>query len=393
MLTSSTASRTRITGWIERALPVATLFGLIYGIKQLQELKRQVAALELIMEQHRRAHRRASLRANAKKDSVNTNVASRGSVTSSIPVDESTRGVPSPPAAPNAAVSPASGASSTSPSTVASPATTALAAPAASPLQELLPAGLDISIKEIQSSVLEQIDQLHALRDYESAQNLLSKQGDCSAEILWRRARLSVALAYATKVREGVSKCRHSEAARALLLEGFEYASAALQADESCAACHMWYGSMLEATARFAGTKAEIQAAFQIKDSFERAAELDPTDPWAHFLLGSWHFEVASISWATRKMASAAFATPPTSSFEKAIAEFETAEQINPGFSSRNQLMFGKAYLKLGQRAKAREWLESAVNLTPGRTLNMALESDHEEKAVLEARKLIESAL
>ena len=152
-------------------------------------------------------------------------------------------------------------------------------------------------------------DELYSQRRFEVAYEVLASLPEpAGAQVLWRRARVCEALAQAAKLREGVERCRESAAACDFLLEGHRHAKAALEADPKCAACHLWVGCMLEATSPLEGRRAEVEASSVIKAHFEEAAALDPSDPWARFYLGLWHYTVANVPWGTRKLAGP---TPP----------------------------------------------------------------------------------
>jgi hypothetical protein len=43
-------------------------------------------------------------------------------------------------------------------------------------------------------------------------------------------------------------------------------------------------------------------------------------------------YNISSMPWYQRKIASAVFATPPTSSFEEALIYFSKAEEVEPNF-------------------------------------------------------------
>ena len=47
------------------------------------------------------------------------------------------------------------------------------------------------------------------------------------------------------------------------------------------------------------------------------------------------------------------------STFQAALDCFMWAERLAPGFYSKNQMMIGKCYLRLGKTAKARSYLEN----------------------------------
>lgn len=76
-----------------------------------------------------------------------------------------------------------------------------------------------------------------------------------------------------------------------------------------------------------------------------------------------WYFEVASLSWGTRKLAAAIFASPPHGTYEEALAHFQLAEGIQPGFYVRNRLMLAKCQKELRDKAAAKKWADLALEL------------------------------
>lgn len=58
----------------------------------------------------------------------------------------------------------------------------------------------------------------------------------------------------------------------------------------------------------------------------QKAIEYNPKDGYAHYVLGRWCFQVASVGWIQRKAAAALFASPPESTYEQALEHFFTAE-------------------------------------------------------------------
>jgi len=148
-------------------------------------------------------------------------------------------------------------------------------------------------------------------------------------------------------------------------------------------AAHKWCGILVSETSAFEGTKASIQRSFAVRDHFIRAAELNPRDPTSRHLLGLWHYEVASIGWATARIAATLFSTPPSSTYAEALTHLLAAESIEPGFYKKNQLLIAKAKLKLGDREGARSWLTS--------TLALEVTSVDDEEAHAEAVAVLKS--
>ena len=139
-----------------------------------------------------------------------------------------------------------------------------------------------------------------------------------------------------------------------------------LEARSSSAPAHKWYAIFVSITSGFEGTRATIQKSYVVKEHFDEAVRLDPADATARHLLGLWFFEVASLSWAARKLAAVIFAAPPAGSYREALEHFEAAETLDPGFWVANRLYLGKSFLALGDRASGRSWLLRSLELAAG---------------------------
>ncbi|KAJ3611398.1 hypothetical protein NHX12_021413, partial [Muraenolepis orangiensis] len=126
-----------------------------------------------------------------------------------------------------------------------------------------------------------------------------------------------------------------------------------------------WYGIVLNDCGEYEGSKVKLQNSFIIRKHLERALELNPKDPTTIYILGYWCFYFAELSWSLRKLATVIFGTPPTSSYQEALAFFLRAEEVEPGFYSKNLLMLGKTYLALKDLEKARLWLTKAKDYRP----------------------------
>ncbi|PNI84816.1 RMDN1 isoform 1, partial [Pan troglodytes] len=71
-------------------------------------------------------------------------------------------------------------------------------------------------------------------------------------------------------------------------------------------------------------------------------------------------YTFAEMPWYQRRIAKMLFATPPSSTYEKALGYFHRAEQVDPNFYSKNLLLLGKTYLKLHNKKLAAFWLMKA---------------------------------
>jgi tetratricopeptide (TPR) repeat protein len=123
-----------------------------------------------------------------------------------------------------------------------------------------------------------------------------------------------------------------------------------------------WIGISIQAYGdAVGGTKYTLERLPEIRQSFERASQLNPNDGTVMYCLGAWCYGLADLGWVSRKLASTLFATPPVSSFGEALEFFLRAEEVEPGFWSKNTLMIARCYDKLGERAKAYEWARATA--------------------------------
>jgi len=173
-------------------------------------------------------------------------------------------------------------------------------------------------------------------------------------ELLWRSARAHRDRSVMADVND--------EQKKQLIMEGMEVAKRALEFGETHYACHKWYGVLLSQTGNYLGNKVKIGNAMTIKKHFEKAIELKPSDATSHYLIGMWCFNCANLAWYERKIASALFGTPPTSTYEEALGHFLKGEEMSPSFYSDNQLQIGLMYLKTGNKVEAKEWFTKLTN-------------------------------
>uniref|UniRef100_A0AAY4A4R3 Regulator of microtubule dynamics protein 1 n=1 Tax=Denticeps clupeoides TaxID=299321 RepID=A0AAY4A4R3_9TELE len=198
--------------------------------------------------------------------------------------------------------------------------------------------------------VLEQADYLYGSGETERLyQLLLQHRNSEDAEFLWRLARASRDLA----LLENIS----AQQKKSLTYEALEFAKRALEKNEACFAAHKWYAVCLSDVGEYEGTKVKIGNSYIIRQHLERAVELNPKDATSIHILGYWCFAFAELPWYQHKVAAMIFASPPTATYEEALAFFLQAEHVDPNFYSKNLLMLGKTYLMLKDHGNAATWL------------------------------------
>jgi len=212
---------------------------------------------------------------------------------------------------------------------------------------------------------------------YLNLYNMLKNEESTSSEILWRKARAFRLYALNDAKRDkdlGKTKINN------LLIDAYNFSDLALKNDSSNWAAHKWYGITLGDKAELEGSKSQLLTSISIKEHFEKAIELNGNDATTIHSLGLWHYTFADMSWMMRNLASTIFAKVPDSSYEEALKYFKLAEEIEPGFYSKNLLFLAKCYKNLGQLDKFIEIKEKLLKIE-------ILDSDDQE-SIDEIKKL-----
>ncbi|XP_017883500.1 regulator of microtubule dynamics protein 1-like isoform X2 [Ceratina calcarata] len=226
-----------------------------------------------------------------------------------------------------------------------------------------------ITTKEV---LIAKADALYDQEKYLEIQQLLSNYKDSGdVEIIWRLCRAMYK----------VSKISNEVDAKKLIFEAHDLILDALKIKEDHWVLHKWASIILNTKTLYEGIKAQIKESYNIKKHMLRAMELHPMDPTLLYMLGSWCYQVADLTWYQRKIASVIFGEPPTSTFEEALKYFKNAEAIDPNFYSYNLLMLGKTYLKLNEKEEALKYLKM--------TMEYPAKSEDDREAKQEAQKLL----
>jgi tetratricopeptide (TPR) repeat protein len=93
-----------------------------------------------------------------------------------------------------------------------------------------------------------------------------------------------------------------------------------------------------------------------------KVIELLPDDEFCYNIMGQWHYKLASLGKASRRIASFLFSEPPKGSFEQAVYFLEKSLEINPDYIG-TYYWLGKTHLKLGNKEKAYDLFNKGILL------------------------------
>jgi tetratricopeptide (TPR) repeat protein len=107
-------------------------------------------------------------------------------------------------------------------------------------------------------------------------------------------------------------------------------------------------------------TKEQVSASPRIKESVDKALELDPSDDTAWHILGRWHRVLADVNIVKRTMAGLLYGNLPKGSINEAERAMQKAIELNP-----NRLMhyieLGRIYAQMGRTDDARRFINKGL--------------------------------
>ncbi|KAG5899574.1 hypothetical protein JTB14_022904 [Gonioctena quinquepunctata] len=144
--------------------------------------------------------------------------------------------------------------------------------------------------------------------------------------------------------------------------KGIKACSVALELKADSADIHKWYAILVGSRSDFVSLQEKISDGHLFKKHVDAALSFRPSDPSLHHMLGRFDFEVASLKWYERKVASALFGEPPNSTYQEALEHFMQAEDLADFEWKENKLMIAKCKISTGDYKEAVEWLQKADN-------------------------------
>lgn len=175
-----------------------------------------------------------------------------------------------------------------------------------------------------------------------------------NADYLWRMAKVTHLCGITAQKNGDLSRKKE------LAFEAFGYARDALAADEKNPEVHKWYAITIGSLSEFVGVQQKIQNGYEFKEHVDTAVKLKPSDPTLHHMLGRWCFEVATLTWIERKLASTLYSAPPQSTMQESRAHLFAADKLKSNWKE-NMLFIAKTYICEGNYSPAISWIDRAV--------------------------------
>ena len=145
-------------------------------------------------------------------------------------------------------------------------------------------------------------------------------------------------------------------------LKAFKYIEQANDIDPDNPNILKWYVIALGKTVEEDTIRNQIEQSKNIQTIALKVIELLPNDEFCYSIMGQWHYKLADLGRASRRIASILFSEPPKGSFEEAQYFFEKSLQYNPDYIG-TYYWLGKTYLKLGKKQKAVELFKVGLTL------------------------------
>ena len=145
-------------------------------------------------------------------------------------------------------------------------------------------------------------------------------------------------------------------------LKAFEYIEKAFNIEPDNPDILKWYVITLGKTVEEDTIRNQIEQSKNIKNIALKVIDLLPDDEFCYSIMGQWHYKLADLGRASRRIASILFSEPPNGSFEEAQHFFEKSLERNSDYIG-TYYWLGKTYLKLNNEQKAIELFELGVTL------------------------------
>jgi tetratricopeptide (TPR) repeat protein len=123
-----------------------------------------------------------------------------------------------------------------------------------------------------------------------------------------------------------------------------------------------WYVIALGKTVEEESIRTQIKQSKNIENLSLKVIAMMPDDEFCYNIMGQWHYKLASLGKASRRIASILFSEPPQGSFEQAMYFLEKSLELNADYIG-TYYWLGKVHLKLGNKQKAYELFNKGIFL------------------------------
>lgn len=173
-----------------------------------------------------------------------------------------------------------------------------------------------------------------------------------SAVILWKLARASI---FEGDISVPQKKIRLYSQARI-------YARRSVRADSLSSNGHAWLAASIGNVAMFEGGKTKVQLCHVIKREIDRALELNPDNPTAYSILGSFYKALGDVSWIEKQLASIFLGGLPDGGYDESAIAFKRAIELDPDVV-RNHYELGKVYMLQDKDSEAMMEFQKTLSL------------------------------
>ncbi len=141
------------------------------------------------------------------------------------------------------------------------------------------------------------------------------------------------------------------------------YARQAVKIDSTGAKGHLQLSIALGRVALDASPKERIKLSKEIKKQCDLAIKYDPTDDYAHHVLGRWHRTISNLSWVEKAFANIFLGGVPKEASNQAAADcFKKAIELNPNHINHH-LELGLTYEMMGEKEQAKAEFQECLDL------------------------------
>lgn len=141
-----------------------------------------------------------------------------------------------------------------------------------------------------------------------------------------------------------------------------DFARRAAELDPKSAKAHLSMAITCGRLAPYLDNKSKIAHSKLVKEHAEKALELEPSNSYAHHVLGAWNYEMASLSPLLRALVKLVYGGLPAASFEQAESFFQKAVALAPQKVS-HRIELGRTYAALNKKDLAREEITTGLSL------------------------------